>query len=283
MKTLFTTLCLAIGLAGAAVAGPDDRYVIIGGNVAEIFDALEPDGTVVGIGAGFAAEGRFAGLPVVRGFRLTSAEALLSLRPTVIMIAQRQTTPELLTKLQGTGVSVEVLPQTNDLPDVQARLARMGRLLDRQDKAAQLSDRLAQDWAAALAKTAGPKAAGLNGPRGIFVLSGGGRGNLAGGTDSLAARMIEWAGGHNLTTHEGHKPLSQEAMAALAPDFIMTNAEGMAPDGGEPALFAAPGIALTPAYRNKAMFAVPGGYLTETGLRTPEAILFLADKFGQIE
>lgn len=261
-----------------AMAGPDDRYVVIGGAVGEIFEALDPEGSVVGAGSGIPREGRFADVPEIRGFRLTSAENLLALRPSLILIAERQITPELLAQLEATGVRIEVFPTTKDLDEVQARIARLGQLLDREAEAAELSDTLAQDWAAALAGTAGA----AKRPRGLFILSGGGRGNLAGGQDALSALLIGWAGGENLTCFDGHRPLAQEALAALAPDFIMTNSEGLMPESGEAPLLSTPGIRLTPAYAKNDIFAVPSGYLTEAGLSTPAAIRFLAGEFDRI-
>jgi len=258
-----------------AFAGPDDKYVVIGGAVAEIFAALEPDGKVVGIGAGFAQTGPFADVPVVRGFRLTSAENLLSLRPTKILIAGRQTTPGLLQQLEGAGVDIEVFDTTMTLADVQSRISRLGEILDREQAAKDLAQQTAKEWTEAIAKYAET----TDRPSGLFVLSGGGRGNLAAGHDTLVAGLIGWAGGRNLTSMiEGYKPLSQEAMAALKPAFILTNMEGMKIVDGQPPLLSAPGIKLTAAYKNDALIAVPNGLLTEAGIRTPEAIHFLAKK-----
>lgn len=283
MTRLFQRLVaglLAALVAGQAAAGPDDRYVVIGGAVAEIFDALAPEGQVAGIGAGIPAQGRFADVPVVRGFRLTSAENLLSLRPTVVLIAARQTTPELLAQLATVpGVQVEMFPDTRTPDDVAARIARLGQILDRETAATALAAELRRDWQAAIDENLGRNPR----PRGLFVLSGGGRGNLAGGHDTFAAQLIAWAGGENLTTMvTGHRPLSQEAMVAMGPAFIMTNAEGMIPEAGTPPLLGAPGIQQTPAFRNNALFAVPSGMLTEAGLQTPAAIRFLAGEFRRL-
>jgi len=270
--------CLIMAITPAH-AGPDDKYVVIGGAVAEIFATLDPDGEVVGIGAGFPQTGPFADAPVVRGFRLTSAENLLSLRPTKILIAGRQTTPGLIQQLDGTGVDVEVFETTMTLEDVQTRITRLGDILDRQQKAKVLSNQTTEAWTQAIVDYADE----TDRPNGLFVLSGGGRGNLAAGQDTLVAQLIQWAGGDNLATMiEGYKPLSQEAMAAMKPAFILTNMEGLNLVDGEAPLLSAPGIKLTPAYKNDALIAVPNGLLTEAGIRTPEAIHFLAKKMAAL-
>lgn len=183
-------------LAPDALAAPSDRYVVIGGAVAEIFQTLQPDGNVAGVGGGIPLEGRFADLPVIRGFRLTSAENVLSLHPTKILIAGRQTTPGLIHQLEGVGVQVEIFDYTMTLADVQARITRLGEILDRGAAARALAKRTAEDWQRAVAEfeTASER------PKGLFVLSGGGRGNLAAGHDTLVAQLIHWAGGENLTT-----------------------------------------------------------------------------------
>jgi len=277
--TAITALTLASCLASVGRAETADRFVVIGGAVAEIFAALEPDGEVVGVGGGIPLEGRFADVPVIRGFRLTSAENLLSLRPTKILIAGRQTTPGLIRQLEGVGVQVEIFAYTMTLADVETRIARLGKILERDEAARELTARTAKDWQQTVAEFQNAN----NRPKGLFVLSGGGRGNLAAGKDTLVAQLIHWAGGENLTTMiEGYKPLSQEAMAALAPEFILTNMEGLEPSGGEAPLLSAPGIRLTQAYRNKALIAVPNGLLTEAGIRTPEAIRFIAAKVAEL-
>lgn len=278
LAALAALICASF-LALPARAEDADRYVVIGGAVAEIFTALEPDGKVVGVGAGIPLVGRFADVPVVRGFRLTSAENLLSLRPTKILIAGRQTTPGLIRQLDGVGVQVEIFDYTMTPADVEARIIRLGDILERTEQARALAKATSREWQQAVAEFEDVQ----DRPKGLFVLSGGGRGNLAGGHDTLVAHLIHWAGGENLTTMiEGHKPLSQEAMAALAPEFILTNMEGLQPAGGEVPLLSAPGIQLTPAYRDGALIAVPNGLLTEAGIRTPDAIRFLAEKMAEL-
>ncbi|MCZ4351204.1 ABC transporter substrate-binding protein [Roseovarius aestuarii] len=278
-RMALAALILTCGLVLPGRAEQGERYIVIGGAVAEIFVALEADGEVVGVGGGIPLEGRFADVPVIRGFRLTSAENLLSLRPTKILIAGRQTTPGLIRQLDDVGMPVEVFDYTMTLDDVQARIMRLGDILNRRQEASKLAEKTAQEWGAVLADFADADAR----PKGLFVLSGGGRGNLAAGHDTLVAQLIQWAGGENLTTMiEGYKPLSQEAMAGFAPEFILTNMEGLEPAGNEVPLLSAPGIRLTPAYRHEALIAVPNGLLTEAGIRTPEAVRFLAGHMARL-
>jgi iron complex transport system substrate-binding protein len=44
---------------------------------------------------------------------------------------------------------------------------------------------------------------------------------MAGGKDTAAAWVIERAGGNNLTTHDGYKALSSEALLALDPEVVI--------------------------------------------------------------
>jgi iron complex transport system substrate-binding protein len=70
--------------------------------------------------------------------------------------------------------------------------------------------------------------------------------------------------------------MSPEAMIAAAPQFILTNNEGMDDSGGAPIALSSPGAQLTPAGKSGQIFSIPGKYLQGFGLLTPEAMRFLA-------
>ena len=281
---LFAGACLMLLAAAFPIhvstsAEAEQRYIVIGNTVAEIVSELIPASQVVGVGSGLDHIEAFRGIPVVRGFRLTSAENLLAFRPTAVLITERQTRPELVVQLRGAGVRVEIFPDEQGKAAVVEKIEHLGRLLDRQAAATALAERFSADWDAAIASVGEPAVR----PRGLFILSGGGRPTLVGGRDTHPAHLIELAGGTNVVEMiEGYKPLSQEAMVALAPQFIIINNEGMTPVNGSIAALSAPGAMMTPAARNGRVIALSSGALTGPGIMTPKAIRELAARIRDV-
>lgn len=271
-------LAMAFPISASTSAEAEQRYIVIGSTVAEIVSELIPAGQVVGVGSGLDHIEAFRGIPVIRGFRLTSAENLLALRPTAVLITERQTRPELVVQLRDAGVRVEVFPDGHGKAAVVEKIHHLGRLLDRQEAATALVGRFSADWDAAIASVGDPAVR----PHGLFILSGGGRPTLVGGRGTHPAHLIELAGGVNVVDMiEGYKPLSQEAMAALAPRFILVNNEGMSPVNGSIAALTAPGAMMTPAARDGRIITLSAGALTGPGIMTPGAIRELATKIHE--
>jgi len=274
-----TLLAVVFSISTSTSAEAEQRYIVIGNTVAEIVSELILAGQIVGVGSGLDHIEAFRGIPVIRGFRLTSAENLLALRPTAVLITERQTRPELVVQLRGAGVRVEVFPDKQGKAAVVEKIHHLGRLLDRQEAAAALAERFSADWDAAIASVGDPAIR----PRGLFILSGGGRPTLVGGRDTHPAHLIELAGGANVVEMmEGYKPLSQEAMVALAPQFIIINNEGMTPVNGSIAALSAPGAMMTPAARDGRIITLSAGALTGPGILTPKAIRELAAKIRNV-
>ena len=260
----------------SAQAVPTERYLIIGSYIAEIVVELGATDQVVGVSSGTDHIKELEDVPVIPGFRNVSAETMLSLQPTVALLAGRQTRPEIVTQLEAAGVDVYYFPDDiADLNVVSDRIREIGALLDRERAAEDLVTAFEDDLADALAyaETATSR------PRGLFILSGGGRPTVVAGHDTHIALLIELAGGQNVTEGISYfKPMSQEAMLNAAPAFILVNEEGLQTSGGTPVALLAPGALLTPAGQSGNVFALPGGYLQGLGLNSPKAIRAIAKR-----
>ena len=251
-----------------------ERYLIIGSYLAEIMVELGVEDEIVGVSGGTDHIPELAGKPVIPGYRNTSAEAMLSLAPTVALLAGRQTRPEIVMQLQAAGVKVHLFPDdVVSLDIVPERIREIGRLIDRQDKAEQLVAEFEADLAAAIVFAE----RSTSRPRGLFILSGGGRPTVVAGSDTHIALLLRLAGAENVTHGISHfKPMSQEVMLEAAPEFILVNEEGLETKGGIPVALSAPGALLTPAGQSGNVFALPGGYLQGLGLNSPKAIRAIA-------
>jgi iron complex transport system substrate-binding protein len=279
MRRLFSGLVLFLLAACGQAAPPPpappaaERYVVTGSYIAEIFAALGAADQVVGVSGGTDHIAELAGVPRLPGFRQTSAENLLSLTPTVVILSDEVTTEGLAEQLAAAGVTVERFPADPSLEGIEDRIRHVGRLLGKESEAEALVARFEADLADAQALVAQTTSR----PRGIFILSGGNRPTLIGGANTGTGRLIELAGGVNAAAAiDGFKVMSQEAMVEAAPDFFLVNPDGMTEREGVPVALSAPGAQRTPAGQNGRLVVLEGQYLQGFGLYTPEAIRRLA-------
>jgi iron complex transport system substrate-binding protein len=115
-------------------------------------------------------------------------------------------------------------------------------------------------------------AAAARRPRAIFILSHSGSPMVA-GTGTAADALIRFAGGTNaITQFAGYRPLTAEAMASAAPEVLLNTTQGIEALGGEAAFWQRPELALTPAFRRKALVTMEASQLLGFGPRLPATV-----------
>ena len=269
-RLLLATALALLPLTAAA----QDRVLSIGGSVSEIVYALGQEGRLVGRDTTSTFPAAVEALPDVGYMRALSPEGVLSVSPDLILMEAGAGPAETLATLESAGVKIVTVPGADSPEGVLAKVQVVAAALGQEAKGAELAARIGAETAAALAKVAaqpGPK------PRVLFILGNSG-GRLTGaGSDTSAAAMIALAGGVNaIDGFAGYKALTDEAVAAAAPDIIlaMERDEGPGMPGDDP-LFAHTALAATPAGQAKRVVRMPGMFLLGFGPRTPEAILAL--------
>jgi iron complex transport system substrate-binding protein len=178
---------------------------------------------VFAIGAGPVLVGRSrfcdhpseaARLPVVGGFADPSLEAIVALRPTLVVSARGPAGAALARALEGHGVPVYA-PETESIAQIEAALAELGRLLscDEGARAAVAAiEASRREVAAAVAGRPRVRAAFLFDIAPIF----------AAGPGSFADELLREAGGANVVTAGGAYPtLDIERLLALDPEVIL--------------------------------------------------------------
>lgn len=270
--------CFFLSLLVTGAAAADRRILVMGAEIAEIVIALGEAGNVVGRGAGSDPMPEVAHAARFPGFRQASAEGMLSLKPSIALMSRRQTSDAVAAQLEAAGVELHLFGSLSNptLEQAPERIRDIGAALGKQEQAERLAARYDRELAAVLARLEGVTTR----PRGVFILSGGGRRNLIAGGDTYISLLINLAGGENVAEELRYfKPMSREAMIAAAPEFILVNTEGLEDSSaGAPAVMLAPGVKLTPAAQADAVFSLPNGLLTDVGLSTPRAIELLARK-----
>jgi iron complex transport system substrate-binding protein len=274
-----SVMCGLVALLGAGLApvrparAADERWIVTNSYVAEIVVALGGADRIVTVGGGSDHIAELKNVPRLPGFRQTSAEPMLSVSPTRVLVASEWVVPQVLDQLRAAGVKVESLDTESTPAGVERRIRAVGRLLGREAAA----EALVQTFRRELAEVAALVGSRPRRPRALFVLAGGGRPTLVGGRGTNVATLLEMAGATNVAAGiDGFKVMSMEAMIEAAPDFILTNRDGTVPSDGVPVALKAPGASATPAGRAGRLITIPGEYLQGMGILTPKGALALA-------
>jgi iron complex transport system substrate-binding protein len=198
---------------------------------------------------------------------------VLSLGPTVVLAQSDTGPPEALEQIRGVGVPVVVLDVPESIRDVSTRITTIARALGVADAGRTLVERSRAEIAAVQrtipADAPRPSVAFLymRGQAGVYLMGGKGSG---------ADSMIEAAGavdaGAAIGLERAFTPITSEALVEAAPDVILMTTTGLESVGGLEGLLEIPGIAQTPAGRQRRVVTVEDGLLYSFGSRTPEAL-----------
>ncbi|WP_162258288.1 ABC transporter substrate-binding protein [Frateuria sp. Soil773] len=248
------------------------RVVALGGDITETVYELGAGQALVGVDSTSLWPEAARKLPDVGYVRQLAAEGVLALRPQLILATADAGPPQVIAQLQAAGVRIEKMPVTHTPPEVIAKVRRIGALLGRQGAAEQLAGKLESEYAALAAVVAGM----TEHPRVVFLLSAGSGSPMAAGRDTAAAHAIALAGGVNAADgFAGYKPVSAEALVALAPEAIVLMRERAEALGGIEGVLKLPGVAQTPAGRARRIVFVDGQALLGFGPRNADRELAL--------
>lgn len=119
-------------------------------------------------------------------------------------------------------------------------------------------------------------------PRVLFILSHSATVQVA-GEKTAADAMLRLVGAQNVMGglnggFSGYRPMTAEAMAAAAPDLILTTTQGIEAQGGLDKFWSRPELALTPAFRTKALVHLDALELLGFGPRLPTTVRSLHQK-----
>lgn len=277
---------IATGVAatGAAAVWPlraqspaAPRLVTVGGAITEVVYALGAEAQLVGTDTTSLYPAAALKTAKVGYMRTLSAEGLLSLRPDAVIGTTEAGPPVVLDQLRSAGVKVELIVADHSWAEVQRKIAAVGRGAAREAQARDLQARLDADWAAVqreVARRTGRK------PRVLFILAHGASPQVA-GQKTAADAMIRFTGAVNVMAgFDGYRPMTSEAMAAAAPDVILTSTQGIEAQGGIDKFWARPELALTPAFRRRALVQMDALELIGFGPRLPGTVRVLAQKLA---
>lgn len=256
-------LCIALAFPLAAVAA--ERIVSIGGDVTEIAFALGAGDEVVARDSTSLHPTAVQKLPDVGYMRQLNAEGILALKPTLILTTELAEPALVLKQLEDSGVKVVRIPGDTTVQAVPEKISVIADAINRSSQGKQLAERYQQQLAA-VANTPLPVKV-------LFVMSHGGITPMAAGQQTAADAIIRAAGLKNaMQGFSRYRPLSQEGVIASAPDLLLVTTDGVRSIGGQENLWLLPGMALTPAGKNRRVLIVDDMALLGFGLETPQAL-----------
>lgn len=197
-------------------------------------------------------------------------ESVLRYEPTLVIGDESIEPVETIEQLRDAGVPVVILEYRTTLEGVGEKIEEVARILGAESAGDDLSDRVMQEVGVARERAV---EAGLRqriaylytrGPSLVFVF----------GRGIPTNAMIEGAGGLDAGAEigEGAIPLTPEALVAAAPDVIVVPESGIAGLGGFDALLEIPGVAETPAGRDRAFLAYDEAFFFNLGPRAGAAL-----------
>ena len=287
IQQLVILLCLAASIVTAqsievteahgktVVIHSAERIVSLNGSTTEILFALGVGENVVGCDASSTyPKHAKETLPSVGYQYRLNAEGILSLKPTLVIGRADVKPPQVIEQLRMAGVTVLLFKEPRTFDEAKQRLRTIGKAVDRQEQATALISTLEKDIKTLKSKLTArqdqPKLKALflylRGPQTAFVL----------GKDSGPGAMLELVGTTNAAGKiTGTKPMTAEAVIAAQPDVYVLFESGLKSIGGVEGLLKVPGLAQTPAGRDKRVVAIDGLYLSGFGPRCGRAALDL--------
>ncbi|MBN9455750.1 MAG: ABC transporter substrate-binding protein [Bosea sp.] len=255
--------------SGPAFAQAGDRIVVAGGVITEVLYALGLQERIAGVDSTSQFPPKaLQDKPNIGYVRALSAEGVLSLNPSLIMLIDGAGPPDAVALLAESGVAIARIADGMTPEGVAAKIVAIGAAVGATEPAA----RLAAQTTARFRELAALRAGLPPQKRVLFVLSLQNGRALVGGRNSSADAIIGLAGGINVAgAIEGYKPMTDEAILAAAPDMVLMMRNSSAHNTTPDELFALPAFSRTPAAATKRLVHMDGLYLLGFGPRTPFA------------
>lgn len=252
-----------------------DRIVSAAGAITETLYALGAQEGLVAVDVSSVHPVEATKLPQVGYARQLSAEGILSMNPTVVLVTEDAGPPEVVKQVESTGVKVLRLSNKHTPEAAVERIVKIGGAVNRPAEAAKLAESMRADLDAAKALVSSAPER----PKVLFIYARGGGTMNVSGSGTSADAIIELAGGTNAVRgYENYKPLTAEGAVAAAPDVILITTRGLQSAGGVEALLKQPGLALTPAGKAGRVIAMDDLYLLGFGPRLGQAARELCEQ-----
>lgn len=248
------------------------RIVSLSGEFSEIVHALGLAGNLVGVDLSSDHPASVMA-PITKvgvEFRLF-AEPILALTPTVVIGDVDAAPAAVIEQVRGAGVPVVIMPRLVGTTAPADKIRLVGEVLGVPAVAAEVAATVQAEIDAALARVAETTSR----PRVAVVYVATEDQVLLLGANTVFEGLIEAVGAVDVGPAAGSDafvPLSAEAIAAAAPDVIITARRGFERRGGLEGFLDLPGLRQTPAGRSGSVLVYDDSLLLALGPRTGELL-----------
>ncbi|MFI6772949.1 hemin ABC transporter substrate-binding protein [Nocardia sp. NPDC050412] len=265
---------------GAEVTITDASRII----AADRFGTLAQTVWALGLGAKLVGRSTAAGFPAVANLPIVTGgsgslnvESVLALRPSVFLTDSTSAAPQVREQLRAAGVTVVYFDPQRTMDGVVPQIVAVAAALGVPDRGQALAQRTRDEIAAASAGV--PKqdkaltvAFLYLRSTAITMLAGPGS-----GADALITALGARDAGSAAGLTEPFVAITSEAMIAAAPDVLLVMSDGLKSVGGVDGLEKVPGIAQTPAGRNKRVVDMADSVVLSFGPNTGRVIAALSE------
>jgi len=275
---LIATMTVACGSQPPDADG-GARIVTMTAGLTETVFALGLGDRVVGRDLSSTLEAA-ADLPIVTSGHDVSAESVLALRPTLVLVDEDTGPKEALEQIAAAGVSVTTVEKAVTIEEIVPRVLAVADVLGVAERGRAVAERIEADLTS-IAWPGGDRPAVsflyLRGTASVYLLGGPGA-----GPDSLIAAAGGIDGGEAAGLGQPFTPLTPEALVAAAPDILLVTTTGLESVGGLEGMLKRSGVAQTPAGQARRVIAIEDGLLFSFGPRTPGLIASLHDEMVRL-
>lgn len=251
------------------------RIVAVGGSATEIVYALGAGDRLVGVDTSSIYPEAATKLPQVGYQRTLSAEGVLSLKPSLVIILPEAGPPAAIQQIESSGVRVLRVGNESAAEGAKTKIRQIAEALNLRTKGEEIIKKLDAD----LAEAEREAAAETTKPKVVFIYSRGAGSAQVGGANTPADAMIKMAGGANaITEFSEYKPLTPEALVAAQPDVILLPERALTTLGGVEGVLRLPGVSETPAGKNRKIVSIDDMLLLGFGPRLGEGVKELCEK-----
>ena len=261
---------------------PDARIVALANGAAELIAAMGYEENLVGRDIASTTT-ELTDVPIVTSGHQVIPETIIALQPTLVIIDDATGPSSAIAKLEKAGIRIVSISQSWNLAELVSKIEQIGTALGAPQSAVRLKSALTESKIGNLVEAS---AAGKELKIAFLYLRGTSSIYLVGGKGSGADYLIEATGATDVGAQKLSKPftpLTAETIAQLNPELILVMIGGLESVGGVSGLVELPGIAQTPAGKNRQIVAVDDSLLLSFGPRTPSLISELATAFGAIK
>ena len=249
-----------------------NRIVALNGSNTEILFALGVGDRVVGCDLSSTYPPQVKQLANIGYQYRLNAEGILSLRPDLVIGREDAKPPQVIDQLRSAGVVTLLLKEPRTFNETKLRIKTIGRAVGKNEQSLHLIRLLNQDLFVLEKKMKKLKESQkkkvlflyLRGPQTVMVL----------GRKTGPGAMLELSGAINASSKiENSQPMTAEAIVVAQPDVLVLFESGLKSIGGVDGLLKMPGLAQTPAGKNRQVVSIDGLYLSGFGVRCAQAAL----------